>query len=335
MTRDISRWLTVRSGRCIGATLCAVVIALQLGCVTRTPLASDYPGPRELPSELAERFAHDSIPGDLDTERDALRERRDFSVHRIVLPAAAPDADGPVGEVAFEYYDIDGDELTPVVVVLPIANGNMLVSRYFGRYFADRGWSALVVDRLEDPLENVLGDPEQIIRRNVRDYRRVLDWVEQEPSLGDVGVFGISFGGMAAVMLGALDDRVDALVVAMAGGDLPYLMVNTTYRGMARQINRELRESEQTRERLEAQLDERIVSDPLVFAPYVNAEDVLLVMTRTDMIVPIETQEWLRQGLGEPETLYLPTGHRTSVFYFPLLRNSAYSFFENRFSASQ
>ena len=37
----------------------------------------------------------------------------------------------------------------------------------------------------------------------------------------------------------------------MAGGDLPYMMVNTSYRGMARQIHRELRETGVSRERLE------------------------------------------------------------------------------------
>src|SRR5690606_33499530 len=147
------------------------------------------------------------------------------------------------------------------------------------------------------------------------------------------GVFGISFGGMAAVMLAALDDRIDAVVAAMAGGDLPHLMVNTSYRAVARQINQALRESGTSRERLAERLAEMIDSDPLRFAPYVDAGEILLVVTRTDMIVPFESQEKLRRALGEPETLYLPTGHRTSVFYFPFLRNSARAFFERQFSA--
>src|SRR5690606_5285142 len=176
---------------------------------------------------------------------------------------------------------------------------------------------------------------ESVIRQNILDYRRVLDWVDREPELDTVGIFGLSFGGMAAVMLAALDERVDAIVAAMAGGDLPYLMVNTSYRAVARQIHRSLRKTGMSREGLKERLDELIASDPLVFAPYVDAEEVLLVMTRTDMIVPFEAQERLRAELGEPETLFLPTGHRTSVFYFPLLRSSAYDFFERQFSASR
>lgn len=322
-----------RSARC-AARLAAAVLAASAasGCVTRQPMTDAYDGPQPLPASLSEAFRFEYEPAEPST--DSLRDRRDFTVREVVLPAVkgGPD-ETELGAVRLEYYDVAGSDVTPVIVVLPIANGNMLVSRYFGKYFADRGWATVIVDRLDDPLESVLDDPESIIKRNIFDYKRILDWVEAQPELGEIGVFGISFGGMAAVMLAALDDRVDAVVAAMAGGDLPYLMVNTSYRSVARQINRAVRKKGISRERLEQQLAEMIVSDPLRFAPYVDAEDVLLVMTRTDMIVPFEAQEKLRRELGEPETLYLPTGHRTSVFYFPLLRNSAWAFFERQFSA--
>jgi hypothetical protein len=63
----------------------------------------------------------------------------------------------------------------------------------------------------------------------------------------------------------------------------------------------------------------------------VDAQRVLLVLTRSDAIVPFESQEELRETMGQPETLYLPTGHRPSVLYFPLLRNSAFEFFQRQF----
>jgi pimeloyl-ACP methyl ester carboxylesterase len=317
----------------IGALLAAFV--LLSGCVTRTPLTDAYDGPATLPEPLAERYELDLEPP-AQPAVDEIRERRDFVVREIALPSRET-ADGipPIGALTFEYYDVDGEGVTPVIVVLPIANGNMLVSRYFARYFASRGWAALVIDHMRDPMDDLLGDPESVIRENILDYRRVLEWADRQPEIDTVGIFGISFGGMAAVMLAALDERVDAVVAAMAGGDLPYLMLNTSYRAVARQIHRSLRETGLSRERLEERLGELISSDPLAFAPYVDAEEIFLVMTRTDMIVPFETQERLRHELGEPETLVLPTGHRTSVFYFPLLRSSAYDFFERQFSASR
>ena len=38
--------------------------------------------------------------------------------------------------------------------------------------------------------------------------------------------------------------------------------------------------------------------------------------------------------MGSPEALYLLTGHRTSVVYFPKVRNAAFEFFARRFAAA-
>lgn len=312
------------------AACAAAATAATAACVTHMPMSEPYDGPRELPAEMAERFAvDDGAPREAETDR--LRERRDFVVREVTLPTSE-DGEEPV---VFEYYDVDGDDETPVVVLLPIVNGNLLVSRYFARYFARRGWAAVVVDHAGEPLDGALDDPEGAIRRSVLDYRQVIDWAAEHPQFDTIGVFGISFGGMAAVVLAAVDERVDAIVAAMAGGDIPYLMMNTSYRSVARRVHRHLRESGLSRERLEEWLDEKVVSDPLDFAPYVDAEEVMLVTTRSDLIVPHEAQEALRKRLGGPETLSLPTGHRTSVVYFPLMRSSAFDFFERQFSAAR
>jgi pimeloyl-ACP methyl ester carboxylesterase len=234
--------------------------------------------------------------------------------------------------VHFEYYDVDGEGRTPVVLLLPIFNGQLIVTRYFARYFANQGWAAIVAVRDRDLLDE-LNRPEAAIQANLAEYRRILDWVELQTELdaSRIGVFGISFGAMDAVMLTALDDRVHSLVAAMAGGDLAYLFMNTAYRRISRTVDGLLEESGITRDALRARLDERITTDPLALAPYVDAERVLMIMTRTDAIVPFEAQEALRTSIGEPETLYLPTGHRPSVFFFPRVRSSAYEFFTRRF----
>jgi pimeloyl-ACP methyl ester carboxylesterase len=324
---------------CIAAVRSLVVVLgvaiAAAGCVTRSPLSDGYAGPDELPAGLLNRFSYESTA--ISPQEDALRARRSFAVREISIPFLSTVADGDGvddDEIVFEYYDLDGDEVTPVIVLLPILNGNLRVSRYFARHFANSGWAALVVDRDSDLLRNGLERPEQEIRRNISAYMRVLDWITENPELdsGAIGVFGISFGGMDAVMLAALDDRVDAVVAAMAGGDLAYLVMNTSYRSVARRVQRMLREHDLSREGMEDHFEDLIDTDPLALAPYVDAEDVFLIMTRTDLIVPFEAQQALRRRLGRPETLYLPTGHRTSVIYFPLLRSSSYDFFARQFS---
>jgi hypothetical protein len=258
-------------------------------------------------------------------------DRAGFTVRQFSLASSA-DA---TRSIHFEYYDVDGGSRTPVVMLLPIFNGQLIVTRFFARYFANQGWAAVLVTRGHDALDG-LDAPEESIRANLRDYQRILDWTEKQPEIdaARIGLFGISFGAMDAVMLTALDDRVDALVVAMAGGDLPYVMMNTRYRPVARTIDDLLDDQGMTREALRASLVARIATDPLALAPYVDAEKVLMIMTRTDVIVPFEAQEALRVSMGSPETLYLPTGHRPSVFFFPKVRSSAYEFFARQFAAS-
>jgi dienelactone hydrolase len=271
-------------------------------------------------------------------EVQADRELRDgihFDLRRVALPSNVEAG----ATIDFDYYDVEGEvegrERTPVIVLLPIFNGQLAITRYFARYFANQGFAAIVVVRERDPLAEMF-EPEAAIRANLTEYRRVLDWVEQQPELdpASIGLFGISFGAMDAVMLTALDDRIDALVVAMGGGDLATLLLSTNYRRVARRLDGMLEDSGMSRERFAASFAEQITIDPLTLAPYVDAARTLMIMTRTDAIVPLAAQEALRESLGAPETLYLPTGHRPSVLYFPRVRSSAFEFFSRQFAAS-
>jgi dienelactone hydrolase len=314
-----------------------LVLSAVAGCVIHVPMARDYHGPHELPPAIRAEVPDNSPTRVLVQADREVRDRIHFDLRRVTLPSNVE----PGASIDFDYYDVEGGDVdgagrTPVVVLLPIFNGQQSIPRYFARYFANQGWAAVVVVRERDPLAE-MSDPEAAIRANLGEYRHVLDWVEQQSELdaGRIGVFGISLGAMDAVMLTALDDRVDALVAAMAGGDLASVMMTTNYRRIARKVHGMVADSGMSREGLAATLARQIVTDPLTLAPYVDAERVLMIMTRTDAIVPIETQEALRASMGAPETLYLPTGHRSSIVFFPRVRSSAFEFFARQFGSSQ
>jgi hypothetical protein len=305
-------------------------VVLFAGCVAHAPLSDIYPGPKDLPNGVASRFAAEPLPLGSSRSEDGRRWPK-FTVRRMTLPSSGG------GPIEFEYYDVQAGpgKRTPVVLVLPIFNGQPIVTRYFARYFAQHGWAALALQREHDPLEH-LAAPEQLIRNNLQDYRRVLDWVARQPQHDSaaIGLFGISLGAVDGVLLAAVDERVDALVAAMAGGDLSYIFMNTSYRPVARAVDDLLEETGLPRDVLQRELDARIATDPLALAPYVDAGRVLMILTRNDLIVPFEAQQALHRSIGEPETLYLPTGHRTSIVFFPKLRSSALDFFERQFAAS-
>lgn len=310
-----------------GTTTVAVV--LLAACTSHVPLAPGYRGPDALPTDgpLAALAVHD-LPFEVTGATEA-RDRARFVVRRVSVPSVAD----PETSIEFEYYDVEGDARTPVVVLLPIFSGAPAIPRFFARYFANQGWAAVVVQRTRDPFAVLLA-AEDVVQSNLKDYGRVLDWVEQEPEIDSsrLGLFGVSLGAMDAVMLAAIDRRVDALVVAMAGGDLPYLMLNTRYRRVVRTVDELAELSGMSREALSARLDAEIDTDPLVLARYVDAERVLMIMTRTDAIIPFEAQQRLRESLGSPEALRLVTGHRPSVLMFLRMRSAAFEFFARRFA---
>jgi hypothetical protein len=312
----------------IRAGAASIALAALAACTTHVPLSDSYRGPDSWPTDGSMAY-EDLATEPLEIEGDVeMRTRAHFVVRQLSLPSAVDSAE----PLEFEYYDVDGDARTPVVVLLPVFNGQLKIPRFFARYFANQGWAAVVVKRGRDPLD-ALTAPESAVLDNLQDYRHVLDWVELEPELDAtrIGVLGVSLGAMDAVMLTALDHRVNSLVIAMAGGDLSYIFANTNYRRLVRTIDGMAADLGTSRAALGAKLDAAIKLDPLAVAPYVDAERVFMVLTRTDAIIPFEAQEQLRETMGSPEALYLMTGHRPSVVYFPKVRSAAFEFFERRF----
>ena len=306
----------------------AIALGALAACTTHVPLSDSYRGPNTWPTDGS--MAYDDLATEpLEIEGDVeMRTRAHFVVRQLSLPSAVDSAE----PLEFEYYDVDGDARTPVVVLLPIFTGQLKIPRFFARYFANQGYAVVVVKRGRDPLD-ALTAPESAVLDNLQDYSRVLDWVEVEPELDAtrIGVLGVSLGAMDAVMLTALDHRVNSLVIAMAGGDLSYIFANTNYRRVVRTIDGMAADLGTSRAALGAKLDAEIRLDPLAVAPYVDAERVFMVLTRTDAIIPFEAQEQLRETMGSPEALYLMTGHRPSVVFFPKVRSAAFEFFERRF----
>jgi dienelactone hydrolase len=317
------------TGSAIRRSAAALALATLTACTTHVPLSDDYRGPDTWPADGP--TVHDDLqPEPLEIEGDIeARTRAHFVVRQLSLPSAAD----PSESIEFEYYDVDGDASTPVVMLLPVFNASSKIPRFFARYFANQGWAAVVVTRGRDPLD-ALASPESAMQGNLQDYHRVLDWIELQPELDStrIGVLGVSLGAMDAVMLTALDRRVNSLVVAMAGGDLSYLLANTNYRRVVRTIDDMAADLGTSRAAVVAKLDAAIKLDPLAVAPYIDAERVFMVLTRTDAIIPFEAQEQLRETMGSPEAMYLLTGHRTSVVYFPKVRTAAFEFFARRFA---
>jgi dienelactone hydrolase len=216
------------------------------------------------------------------------------------------------------------------VAGLPILGGPNDVIEFFAKYFAERGISTVIVHREEkyQEIENVEAiNP--AFQQMILDHRQVLDWIGQQPELDAtrIGAFGISMGGIKAVLIAGSDSRVKATVVALAGGDLADILVTSAEDGIQERVAELLLKHNMTREELEREIRSELIFDPLDFAPAINPKTTLQIITLFDKVVPTGNQLQLRKALGNPQTIMLPTGHYGAILYILEIRMTAARFF--------
>jgi dienelactone hydrolase len=290
-----------------------------------------YSGPSTLPEELSEDYSYTRFTGPV-TER-ILKERATYTKRQISFPSVNNLLPGQ-RDILIDYYDLKGDGKKPVILVLPVLGGSNDVEDSFARYFVQHGFSAALVHRqkkndLADGLESIDANLCQIIF----DHRQAIDWIEtrEELDASRIGVFGISMGAIKGALISAIDDRVSASVLALAGGDIPYLLTNSNEPGIARRRAAYLTEHQLTTAALQEKLTRKITCDPLHFAEYVDAGKVLMVLALFDKTVPFEKGRELKEKMGDPQTIYLFSGHYTSIIFKNYIKYKSRIFFERTF----
>jgi len=325
------------------ACLVLVVVAgvFYIVLVDHRPPPDDPRSARDLPEEIASRYryAPDVSAG------FSLEESSDPQGHPVVRGRFDYRRleGGSRREARFEFYRVAGERARPAVLISPITAGGYDLERLIARDLVAHGMHAVIIRRppkrkLRERLTDV-ASLEQEIRDGQAARLRLLDWMKRRPEMDDerIGAYGVSLGGMMTVLLTALDEDIDAAVAVMAGGDLPDLLSRTTESGpneLARADG--LPEEPDAAER--AAFAERVrpllESDPLLLAPFVDPEEMFLVMTRRDTAVPSDLQKRLREALGRPEALSFPTGHYSVMIYLPLLKARARDFLAERLEAA-
>ena len=286
--------------------------------------------PDSLPRSYLSQFCYRSEP--IVDSLTLVKEKKSYRVFEASLEAGLDgfDDDSPI---TFEFYEQLENAPSPVVLVLPILNGQKHIVRPFATHFANNGYAVVIVDTVQrDTLLDDLANPEAAIRQTIQRHRRVIDWVESRPDLdvARLGVFGVSLGGFNALFLAALDERVSVVSPALVGGSLPFVLVTSNERRIKEAVAGAKAELSMDDEELKKYLTDNIESDPLMIAPHVNADRVLMVLAKFDKAVPYESQLKLREVMGEPEAITLPTGHITAAAYLFYLRSRVREFFDRK-----
>ncbi|MEJ2604618.1 MAG: hypothetical protein P8172_15265 [Gammaproteobacteria bacterium] len=305
----------------------ATMAILVTACASSGRVPRDYPGPRPFPAESVLTYCHDRRA--MTDEFELLTDADDYRVYAVTLRIAGDAEDDP--PITFEFYEQKSGEAVPVAILLPILNGQKNVMRPFANHFVGHGYAVIIVDTTQRKtlLEDIV-EPEPAILKTIERHRRVIDWAESRRDLDTsrLGVFGASLGGFNALFLTAVDNRVGVLSIALVGGSLADVLMASDERRIVRAVEEAEHRLGMTDAELRAYLTERIATEPLTLAPYLDANRVLMVLARFDNAVPFERQAALHEAMGRPRAITLPTGHGSAALYLFYLRARVREFFD-------
>ncbi len=319
-----------RRGRLAGLVAAGWWLASAACGCAYAPARLPVVAPRPLPADLAARYAYTGQPREATIE--VVRQRRGVRESLVRFPLIAPDFTPTEPVVEFEWFESLQPGRRPAILFNPILGGDYPLERGICRFFARRGFHVAMVHRktLKISPEQPANHLELLLRQGVLRIRQVLDWMALQPQVDAerMGSFGISMGGMATVMAAAVDPRLRASVVVLAGGGIPDILVSSHDRLLTKPLRRYLAHHRMDRATLYRQLQEEVRTDPLRLAPYVDTRRLLLVIATCDRTIGTANALRLRRALRYPQTQYLLAGHYTAYFLLPYLQFEALRFFE-------
>jgi dienelactone hydrolase len=287
---------------------------------------------RPLPPEVVKQFSRPALP-EATLSESGLEINEHYLLSRFELTAIT-NGSSTNRTLVLDCFLPHGRSNSPVILILPMLGGSYPLEKFFARYFARHGFASVLVHR-EDYESTPTSAPEldNLFRQCVLDNKRAIDWMETRPEFDTsrLGVFGVSMGAIKGALLTPLDPRITASVLAMPGGDLPYILTYTTEPGITRRRREVMKNRQLTPEALRAELQKGMTCDPIHFAQYVDPSKVLLVLAALDSTVPIKKGLELRAKMGKPQTIVVASGHYTAALYLPYLRYRTVRFFQHRF----
>ena len=244
--------------------------------------------------------------------------------------------------IILDYYRCSSLKPQPALLISPILGGKNWVASHFARYFSKHGYHCIVVHRPKDITKNTttLEQLQKKLHDAVIRDRVALDWLCEQPGINRhaIGSFGVSYGGIKNAILAGVDNRLKANIFALAGADMTSLISNSNHKKL-RNIKKIIKNistpntTESRIDHLKSAETDKIQVEPIQFAPYIDPSKTLLILARFDHTVPRANGEILRQALGFPRTVYIPSGHYsaalfTGMFGLPYLESKTREFFD-------
>jgi hypothetical protein len=258
---------------------------------------------------------------------DLASSSADLRLSLVTFPSPVKTALEQNNTVHCEYFLPQRKEKVPAVVVLHILGGDFPLSRLFCSALASRGVAALFVKMPYYGPRRAAGDPRRMVSKDPRetvegmtqailDIRRAAAFLASQPEIDpdQLGVFGISLGGITGGLAAAAEPRFKNVCLLLAGGDVG-------------RIGWESPELADVRERWtkgggtkEQFIDLMKQVDPVCYGDRCRGKRILMLNAKNDELIPRACTESLWKALGEPEIVWYDGGHYTVArSFFPIL----------------
>lgn len=263
------------------------------------------------------------------------KNRITYTVQKLTYPSVEAGK-----EVGAYFYRPSGRRPFPVVVILPITNGDA-ITEHFGRFFAEQQFAVLQYTTRGNfgeiiPSEQT-GRP---VMQRFKDYFHAyivdilhgIDWLETQPIINrsQIGLFGISQGAIVGSVVAGLDPRIEAGVFILGGGGLAGILSSTEEKSLAQIRKRVLSSGEFSKESFHREANEVFWPvDPLTYAGCIRSSTILLVDARYDRVILPTYAEQLWKEMGKPPRIRIPAGHYTAGLFLPYIRSTALRHFQS------
>lgn len=322
------------------------LVLLPGGSCAPVGASRQYAGPKEMPTNLLAYYDYPKRPIEAKVETKA--QKRQYDILQIEFPSAINVFGNE--NIKIDYYvgtrDVRPDGLDawvknppyqprrPMVLMLPISGGVDFSVESFARLFVRQGINCALVHNRRVKVRNTKSaeEVEAYFRQTVFDNRQALDYLLTRADVDPnrIGCLGLSLGGIKTSLVAAVDDRIRCAVLGLAGGSMADIAMHSKEHGLEAYV-RELLALGVEPALIYGELREKVRTDPLRLAPYLDARNTLLFLAGFDQVVPAWTGRQLRQAIGGPETVYLLAGHYTSFLYLPYAHWASLSFVKKKF----
>lgn len=262
----------------------------------------------------------------------------DVKVSLVTFPSPVKTPHENNNTVHCEYYRPAKPGKYPACVVLHILGGDFPLARVFAHQLASKGVAALFLkmpyygERKQPGVDArmISPNPEETVRavtQAVKDIRYAAAWLaaQDEVDSKQLGIFGISLGGITASLATAAEPRFAKCCPVLAGGDMAKVLRTSEERRLA-----DARKLWAAKGRSLDELDSLMKAiDPCTYGSCLAGRNVLMLNARNDEVIPRACTESLWEAFGRPPIHWYDAGHYSALLYITDALDKVSNFFAN------